>query len=345
MKIKQTLIALFALFVAAGCSKEELIPETENENYTSHYYYSYVAQSAIDAAALGLAPGEYVPGPVCQHENVLYIANNKEGMQSVILYNIQTKQKIKTLRSWTYQEREQTFPNNKIEAISVSNGRLYVANIGSQIDVFDSTADQFITRIGTGQWGDGNTQMLHAHAMLIRDGYIYVRTKNCMQVYRESDITPANYMKVPYYCKSSTAGFDTNNGFNPYQMFADEKGIYVTDFGQYGNKKLTYIQPDKVEQGSNKELIDSEKTLSFDFNMVGAAPYQDHFFLIQSNGTIHLYDCKKGQVTHTFTTLFGAKLQKAQRIVIDEDRMWITDIAANKLYEVKIITNEIKESE
>ena len=76
--------------------------------------------------------------------------------------------------------------------------------------------------------------MFQAQAMAISpDGKIIVRTKREIAVYREEDVTPEKYQKVPFYCRSAAIGMDTNNGFNPHQMVQDSPGIvYLADYGQ-----------------------------------------------------------------------------------------------------------------
>lgn len=82
------------------------------------------------------------------------------------------------LRSKAGNIRGRTKFPDKIEAIGISGNRLYLANISSRIDVFDVRTLEFITRIGTGNWGDGINQMVHSHAMAITpDGNIMIRTK------------------------------------------------------------------------------------------------------------------------------------------------------------------------
>ena len=52
------------------------------------------------------------------------------------LYSLSAHQKLGSLNTWTYNDVMQTF-GNYVEAISVANERLYLANISSCIDVFD----------------------------------------------------------------------------------------------------------------------------------------------------------------------------------------------------------------
>ena len=66
---------------------------------------------------------------------------------------------------------------------------LYLANIGSCIDVFDVHTLKFITRIGNRNWGHGNAQLFHTHAMAIVNDYIIVRMKDGLQVTLQSDVS------------------------------------------------------------------------------------------------------------------------------------------------------------
>ena len=253
-KIIHTSHLLLALMIAGACSEEDMpggIPQKPEEPYTSHYYYSYEAGQQLSAVDFALNEGEFTPGATYIKGDTLFVANIQNGHYSLELYDKKKKQHLVSLRSWKYGNTDQKF-QSPIEAIGVSPAnRLYVLSRETRIDVFALEDLNFITRIGTGNWSDGVSGLFQAQAMAISpDGKIIVRTKREIAVYREEDVTPEKYQKVPFYCRSAAIGMDTNNGFNPHQMVQDSTGIvYLADYGQYGNKKIQAIDTARIEKG------------------------------------------------------------------------------------------------
>lgn len=352
------LFALLCLFASCGKEEDTFIEKEEDNTekgeeemppaerpYTSYYYYTYAAKEGIDAAELGLGNSDFVPGAVCQLGDTLFIINNKGGSESVILYNIQTKSVINTLRSWTYNEAEQTFPaNSKIEDIFVFNGKLYVANRASRIDVFNVEDLSFHTCIGTGNWGSGAKQMVNCCSLNAKGEYLYVRAKDRILVYKEEDILPEKYQNIPYYCRTSTNTFDLNNGFSSIQMILEEDGIYLTNFGQTTAKQILCLNPELTTKGDNVNLIDETRNIPLDFAPVGLGSYDNRFLIVQNDGKIHIYDREKEKIVNSFSKIYGANFKKAEKLrKVDNEHFWITDVNAKKVYHVEITMNEIRE--
>lgn len=339
---------LLLAFITGSCTEEEkpeinpnLKPE---ETYTSYYYYSYEAARQLSATDFSLEEGQFTPGPTYIKGDTLFIANIQSGVFSLELYDRTQNRHLTSLRSWKYKDAEQKFPD-RIEAIGVSANRLYLANKGSQIDVFDVQTLEFITRIGTGNWGDGTNQMVHSHAMTITpEGNILVRTKKNLLVYREADVTPENYQKVPFYCRSKGDGMDVNNGFYSHQMVQDSTGIvYLADYGQYGNKKIQAIDHTLIEKGDQKMMIDEEKTLPLSFNPCGIALHEDRMIVSAQNGSLSIYDRTKESWENSFKSVKEYTFKKPEKLLIDNNSLWVSDVNARKLVEVKIYKNEIRE--
>lgn len=341
MKKLLYILSVSCTLLFTGCKDEE--SPVEPEKYTSHYYYSYELAETVSAKDLDLSDNDFTPGPSLMRGDTLLIANTANNQWSLELYNKKTKKHLISLKSWSYKDATQSF-QDKIEAIAVSGNRLYLANKGSSIDVFDINTLQFITRIGTRAWGEGKFQMLHSHAMVICGDYIVVRTKNRLLVYRESDVTPENYQKVPFYARGSVDGFDTNNGFNSHQMVIDKDGtILLADFGQYGNKKIQSIDTTLVRQGDNINMVDADKTMSLDFNPAGIALYKELMFIADGSGYIRVYDRNKKAFVKRFNSFNGYKLGKALKLTIDGDRLWISDQTTKQLVGMDIFEYEIRE--
>lgn len=351
MKIQKYSIILLSIasIWCSSCSKDDDKTTGEGnepgKNYTSYYYYSYEAGEIISAKTLGFADSDFTPGPFLCQGDTLLIANVNAQHYSLELYNRKTKQHLASLQEWTYKGAKQKF-SNKIEAIAISGNRLYLANIGSCIDVFNLKTLEFETRVGTGQWGENKNQMLHSHAMVVTNGYIVVRSKNRILVYQESDVTTANYQNVPFYCRTAISGFDTNNGFNSYQMVKDTTGlIFLTDFGQYGNRKVQAIAPTRIAAGDNTELIDADKSLTLEFNPRGIALQENRIFISDNSNKIQIYDRTRSGFVQTLSSIKGYQFKGPEKMQFDGKSLWVSDPTTKQLIEVNIYKNEIREYE
>ena len=317
---------LFAGLCLLSCEKikiEDVIREVEpNQPSSIHYYYSYKAGEVINAEKLGYASDEFMPGCTYIYGDTLFIANTQNGHFSVELYSLSAHQKLGSLNTWTYNDVMQTF-GNYVEAISVANERLYLANISSCIDVFDVHTLKFITRIGNRNWGHGNTQLFHTHAMAIVDDYIIVRMKDGLQVTLQSDVSAEKYQNINYYSRGSLDGFDVNNGFYSHQMAVD----------------TTLIQ-----QGSNITMTTSQ-TLPLEFNPRGIALYKNLMYISAADGSIRCYDREKKKFFLTFKSVPGYTFKGGQKLLVYNNRLWVTDVSTREIVGVDICRNVIEEYE
>lgn len=338
---------LLATIVLSACTKteyEDVIREVEPEKPSAvHYYYSYKAAEIINAEKLGYTSDEFIPGCTYIHGDTLFIANTRAEHLSVELYSLSARRKIGSLSQWTYKNETQVF-NNYVEAIAVSDGKLFVANIGSCIDVFDVRTLSFITRMGNRNWGDRSTQFLHTHAMAIVGNYIVVRMKNRLQVMLKSDVNADKYQNINFYSRGNNTGFDTNNGFFPHQMAADSTGtLFLADYGQYGNRKIQAIDTSLIKKGDNITMVDLKRTMTLDFNPRGMALYKDLMYISASNGSIHIYDRNKNKFLQNIKSVIGYTFRGAQKMQVSGNRLWITDVTTREVVGVDILRNEIEE--
>ena len=216
-------------------------------------------------------------------------------------------------------------------------------NIGSCIDVFDIHTLKFITRIGNRNWGHGNTQLFHTHAMAIVDDYIIVRMKDGLQVTLQSDVSAEKYQNINYYSRGSLDGFDVNNGFYPHQMAVDTTGlVFLADYGQYGNRKIHVIDTTLIQKGSNITMTTSQ-ALPLEFNPRGIALYKNLMYISAADGSIRCYDREKKKFFLTFKSVPGYTFKGGQKLLVHNNRLWVTDVSTREIVGVDIFRNVIEE--
>lgn len=331
----------------SSCDKKEILKTITEpiDPSATYYYYSYKVQEVIDAQALGYAANEFVPDCIYIQGDTLFISNVQSGKFGVELYSLKEHKKINALNSWTYNGASQTF-NKQVEAIAVSDGKLYLANRGYCIDVFDLKTLDFITRIGDRNyqnWDKNGARMLDLHAMAIAGNYIITRMKNSVQVNLTSDVQAANYQKINYFARSSTAGFDVNNGFYPHQMVVDTTGlVFLADYGQSGNKKIQVIDTALIKKGANLTLT-TDKTMALDFYPRGIALWKNFMYISAADGSIRCYDRTSQQFTQTIKTVSNYTLGSCQKLFVKDNTLWVTDLGKKAVVGVGIFKNAIEE--
>lgn len=315
----------------------------EVHSYTSYFYYSYATQNSLTAASFGLSASEFEPGAMSQAGNRLYIANRKANAQSIIVYDLESQQVVDIIRSWEYNGQTYTFPNENIDEVYVSEGKLYVANRSSKIEVFDAETLQYITRIGEGVWGETTYRIHHTFAIIQQDSLLFVREKNRLVTYKVSDIKEGSFQRVPAFQRTDRTFYDVNNSYNSYQMIEDKGSLFITNFGGSAENKVLCIDPTLVVKGQESSWVEASRNLSLNFNPVGIAAHSDRFLILQPDGKLNIYDRNKGEVIRTFDSIFGTKFTKPQKLYINGDQMWIVDYGSKEIYNALITTNEIRE--
>ena len=98
-----------------------------------------------------------------------------------------------------------------------------------------------------------------------------------------------------------------------------------------------------IEKGDQKILIDTEKTLPLSFNPCGIALHENRMILSAQNGSLFIYDRTKGNWENSFKSVKGYTFKKPEKLLVDQNTLWVSDVNAQKLVEVKIYKNEIRE--
>lgn len=194
----------------------------------------------------GATAETFSPKDVCAYNDRIYVLNDAANAWSVEVFTeeggILTHRQ--TLKTWAYDNKEQTFAGQP-KGIAAGNGKLYVVNVNSQVDVFDATSLEFITAIGTGSWGDGSTQIVHGMEVIAKGDRVIVRDKKRLNIYMEEDIVAANYRNVSRMAQSIYMG----ESMQVYGSDMDMEGAVYTSHDN--SRKIYKYATHKVQGGQN----------------------------------------------------------------------------------------------
>lgn len=318
-------------------------PDSENENYTSYWYYSYEAVDVFTNETMGLETAEqFSPYAVAHRGDSLFVANSGTAGNSLILLNKKTNKPLKTIKTWTVKGAEKNF-TSKINAIVPTADRLYVAEQQSLIHVFSLPNLEYLSCIGNGSW---KGPVFQAQAITVTNGLIFAREKDGkVSVYKEADVTPENYQKINRYKRTGPgAGDSSNNGFAAHYMEIDKDGhIMLTG---YAAKSIRILDPslinDDFKDGTN---IDIDKlTWTVPFNPKTFAMTTERLYATGSNDAINIYDFEQKAWIKTLKAIKGFTFSRAERIYRENDEIfWVSDDKNRKLIKMGVFKGEIRE--
>ncbi|MDE5708874.1 MAG: quinoprotein amine dehydrogenase, partial [Alistipes sp.] len=309
--MKRTFIYTLLLVCATlsvRCTEEKIasepITDLEEADYKSFWYYTYEALETVDYETLGLeAAADFIPYAVAQRGDTLFVANIGKAGQSLILYSKKARRPLTTIKTWTFNGAEKNFTSN-INAIVVTDDRLYVAEQQSLIHVFSLPGMEYYSCIGNGQWAG---PVFQAQAVTVKDGLIFARDKNGnVSVYKESDVTPENYQKVQRYKQAGPgAGNSANNAFAAHYMEVDEEGhILLTG---YEAQSIRVLDPalinDDFKNGTNIDIDEQTWTLEFKPKTFATTP--ERMYATGSNDAVSIYDYEQKAWVKTLKSIKG----------------------------------------
>ncbi|WP_302257216.1 quinoprotein amine dehydrogenase [uncultured Alistipes sp.] len=333
------LLLTLSILTIVRCGKSDEgspSPAPEADKYESYWYYSYEAERVLTAE--DLSADDFTPYTLGSLGDTLFVACNADN--SLLLFDTQREKVLRTLDSWDFNGEQKHF-DSRIEAIVPTAGRLYVAERESRIHCFTLPALEYAGCIGNGNW---NNAVFQAQAVAVADGLVFSRDKNgTVSLYREADVTPANYQQVSRYRRSAAVGA-VNNNFATHCMRPDGAGrLLLTDYNQ---RKIHVLDISAAAEMENDAALDlPEQALSPAFAPTGLAVTPERYYVTGGNG-IHIYDRADGNWSKSLPAIGGHAFSQPAYIQAQADSVfWISDISKRALVKMAVHKNEIREYE
>ncbi|HIF9437471.1 TPA: YncE family protein [Photobacterium damselae] len=184
---------------------------------------------------------------------------------TVFIIDVNTKAVLGTI---TGIETPTGFADYKrINELYIRDNLLYVASLSSnRVDIFDlDNNHQHVTTIGTGSWS-GSNGILHAQSVVANNEYVIVSdASNRISVYRQSEVTPENNLKMSRYGFLNFEGKYTHRKVQMHILdhyllvLTANKNYYIYDLNKIDDAVAsgTYLDPEmRVDQRIQK--IDKE---------------------------------------------------------------------------------------
>ncbi|MCB7382350.1 hypothetical protein NE636_11210 [Bacteroides thetaiotaomicron] len=207
--------------------------------------------------------------------------------------------------------------------MTVAHGKIYVTNEQSRTDIFDEKTFELVATIGTGSWGEGSNQTVHAFDVLVHRGCVFIRDKKRVCVFIEDDIVPGKSFKnVPNYCRTSNMG----EAMGTYGQTIGNDGLLYTT--HQGNKKIYVFDlqamREQVEWKAQR-VINLTSYSPYDIAFIGKRMFVS--FATGKNQPIALAEVnpETGTVIKDYTTVEGHTFSNVEKMSMARQTLFIVD--------------------
>lgn len=270
----------------------------------------------------------FTPKDVYAYGNRIYIVNNATGHFSLEVFEEQNGKlaHIKSLKEWTEGGVTKGFaatPNG----VTAAHGKIYITNTQSRTDVFDEKTFELIAIIGTGAWGEGNNQTVHAFDVLVHRGCVFVRDKKRVCAFMENDIIPGKSFKnVSNYCRTSNLG----EAMGTYGQVIGSDGLLYTT--HQDNKKIHAFNLQTMRELTEwiaQRTIDLAPYIPYDVAFVGQRMFVT--FATSKSQPISLAEInpETGAIVKNYTTIDGHTFSNAEKMSMSRQTLFVVDRATH----------------
>ncbi|WP_294470762.1 hypothetical protein [uncultured Bacteroides sp.] len=276
----------------------------------------------------GATKSTFAPKDVCVYGNRIYIVNDATGNFSLEILEEQNGQlvHVKSLKEWTEDNATKGFagpPNG----VTVAHGRIYVTNEKSRTDIFDDKTFELVATIGTGAWGEGSNQTVHAFDVLVYRGCVFIRDKKRVCTFMENDIIPGvSFKNVSNYCRTFNMGEEmVTHG----QAIGSNGLLYTT---QQANNKIHVFDPatmrEQKEWKAEREINLSPRS-PYDIAFVGKRMFVT--FVTAKNQPVALAEVnpETGAIVKDYTTAGGHTFGNAEKMSMSRQTLFVIDRKAH----------------
>lgn len=280
----------------------------------------------------GATAESFSPKDVCTDDGRVYILNNAANHYSIEVFEIKDGKLTHShsIKSWQFNGNEQTFAGEP-NGITVSHGKLYVTSAESRTFIFDAASLQCYTCIGTGTWGDGGAQTVHAFDVMVRRGMVFIRDKRKVCIFKEEDVTPQNYPTICRYSQTSNLG----EAMGTYGLAMDKSGMLYTT--HYGNKAIYGFDIAAMRASS---VVKPAVTLALKANVYDIAIFNGRMFVtLNSKQRLVELNPQDGSIINDYTQTGEHDFSGAEKFSISRSTLFITDRKAKTVTAIPVPEN------
>lgn len=270
----------------------------------------------------GATEKTFTPKDICVNGDRIYIVNDATGNYCLEIFDVKEGKIIhlKSLKAWMAGDKAETFTALPT-GVTVAHDKIYVTRTDSRTEIFNAKTFELITCIGTGQWGEGAYQTVHAFDVLVRRGCVFIRDKRKVCIFMEKDVQPGTYQKISNYCRTQNLG----EAMGTYGLAMDKDGLLYTT--HQGNKKIHIFDCNAIrEQNEWKEK--SSITLPspvFDIALIG----KRMIVALSPNKTqpvgLAEISLQSGEIIKDYTKVGKSGFQSPEKLMVSRQTLFVVD--------------------